>query len=111
MTQLPIEIDVNEVASLLAAGEGFLLLDCREPIEYEVARIDGAVLVPMGEIQTRVNEIESERDRRVVVYCHHGRRSLMVANWLRSNGFSGAQSMAGGIDAWSDQIDTTVPKY
>ena len=109
--QLPIEIDVNEVASLRASGECFLLLDCREPIEFEVASIDGAVLVPMGEIQSRVNEIEEHRDGRVVVYCHHGRRSLMVANWLRSNGYSGAQSMAGGIDQWSDQIDASVPKY
>ena len=109
--QVPIEISVREVASLRASNEEFLLLDCREPIEYEVASIDGAVLIPMGEIQSRVGELESYRDTRVVVHCHHGRRSLMVADWLRSNGFSGAQSMAGGIEAWSDEVDTSVPKY
>lgn len=105
-----LEIDVNSVRELLQQ-EAIMLLDCREPAEWEAARISGATLIPMGEIAKRVGELPEAKDTRVVVYCHHGMRSLMVAEWLRQQGFSQTQSMAGGIDAWSVAIDPSVPRY
>ena len=65
----------------------------------------------MSEIEGRVGEIEKYRQREIVVYCHHGIRSLQVASWLRQLGFDNAQSMAGGIDRWALQIDPTLPRY
>lgn len=90
---------------------GLILLDCREPHEFETARIDGAMLVPMGEIPARLQELSEHADDRVVVYCHHGQRSLQVAMFLREQGFEDVWSMAGGIDAWSRGIDPSVPRY
>jgi rhodanese-related sulfurtransferase len=89
----------------------YLLLDCRTPEEHATARIAGAVLISMQELPTRLAEIEAWRDAPIVVHCHHGMRSLRVARWLREQGFAQAQSMAGGIDAWSETIDPTVPRY
>lgn len=88
-----------------------VLLDCREREEHAVARIDGARLIPMSELAARVGELTMPRDARFVVHCHHGGRSLRVVHWLRGQGFSHAQSMAGGIDQWSQEIDGTVPRY
>ncbi|HWL11130.1 MAG TPA: rhodanese-like domain-containing protein [Planctomicrobium sp.] len=110
-TEFPIEIDVESVAGLLAAEEEFLFLDCREESEYAATNIPGTVLLPMGELQDRIGELDQSRDSRVVVHCHHGGRSLRVARWLRQQGFAQAQSMAGGIDAWSERIDPNVPRY
>jgi rhodanese-related sulfurtransferase len=108
---LPLEVDCQTVHQMITQGASFLFLDCREQDEYEIARIEGAVLLPMSELQLRVEELESSRDARIVVHCHHGGRSLRVANWLRAQGFPNAQSMAGGIDAWSLEIDPDVPRY
>lgn len=111
MTTDQIEIDVHAVKALRDAGEAFLLLDCREPDENALAKIDGAVLIPMQQIPERLAEIEAWRDRRIVVHCHHGGRSLRVTRFLRGNGFEMAQNMAGGIDAWTLEIDPSVPRY
>ena len=108
---LPIEIDCESVQSLQAGAEPFLLLDCREQDEYETARIEGASLLPMSELQKRLDELQNHRESRIVVHCHHGGRSLRVANWLRGQGYLQAQSMAGGIDAWALRIDSSVPRY
>ena len=109
MTQNPeIEIDVQQVSTLLdqhAAAE-FLLLDCRETSEYETCKISGSTLIPMNDVEARLSELEGWKDKPLVVHCHHGMRSLRVANFLRANGFPQAQSMAGGIEAWSVEIDT-----
>jgi rhodanese-related sulfurtransferase len=87
-----------------------LLLDVREPWEAETASISGATLIPMGEITSRAHT-ELDPDQPIVVYCHHGARSLSVTMWLRGQGFEHAQSLAGGIDNWSRTIDPTVPRY
>ena len=108
---LPIEIDVVSVSTLLSDGEKFFLLDCREPDEHATASIPGATLVPMSQLRERIGELEPHRDSRVVVHCHHGGRSLQVADFLRRAGFEKTQSMAGGIDQWSQQIDPAVPRY
>lgn len=106
-----LELDVQKVHAMRQAGDPFLLLDCREPFEFETAAIEGATLIPMHEIPGRLAEIEPHSDGHVVVMCHHGVRSLQVTLALRQAGFAKAYSMAGGIDAWSQQIDPSVPKY
>ena len=87
-----------------------VLLDVREPWEVSVARLPNSVLMPMGEVPSRAHQ-ELDPDDHIVVLCHHGQRSLNVAMWLRGQGFERAQSLAGGIDAWSRIIDPTTPKY
>lgn len=111
MPDQPLEIDVEMLRDKLAAGDDFLLLDCREREEYAVVRLDPAVLIPMSELASRVSELEPHRDREVVVYCHHGGRSLRVAMWLRQRGFARAGSLAGGIDRWAERIDPSLPRY
>jgi rhodanese-related sulfurtransferase len=108
---LPFDIDVRSVKQLLDAGELALLLDCREPSEHATARIDRALLMPMKTIPSRLAELEPYRQRRIVVHCHHGGRSARVTAWLRQQGFASVQNMAGGIDAWSLEVDPTVPRY
>jgi rhodanese-related sulfurtransferase len=103
-----LEIDPQSLRKLLDAKQPFFFLDCREPEEYEIARIDGATLIPMSEIQRRLDEVPKTRP--VVVYCHHGMRSMNVALWLRTNAVE-ARSLAGGIDRWSEEIDPNVPRY
>jgi adenylyltransferase/sulfurtransferase len=88
-----------------------LLLDCRTAEEHAIARIEGALLIPMQEIAERLAEFEAWRDKPIIVHCHHGVRSLRVTHFLRDKGFSQAQSMKGGIDAWSVEVDPSVPRY
>jgi rhodanese-related sulfurtransferase len=108
---LPLELDCRTLHSQRESGADLLLLDCREPDEWAIAKIPGATLLPMSEMADRVGELDPYRDRPIVVHCHHGGRSLRVANWLRDQGFSQAQSLAGGIDAWSVEIDPALPRY
>ena len=111
MTDNPLEISATELKALLDAGDKFLLVDCREPLETDYASIDGGRPMPMSQLAERVEELEPCRTGRIVFYCHHGIRSLQVVHWLRQQGFARAQSMAGGIDVWSQQVDTAVPRY
>lgn len=109
---LPFEIDVHSVRKLLESGDaGFLLLDCREPGEHATCRIAGSKLMPMKTIPSRLDELEPYRQGRMVVHCHHGGRSARVTQWLRQQGFANVQNMTGGIDAWSLEVDSTVPRY
>jgi rhodanese-related sulfurtransferase len=107
---MELEISPQVYAALRATENAPLLLDCREPMEYELARIEGSVLMPMGDIPSRAHQ-ELDPDQRIVVVCHHGQRSLNVTMWLRQQGFEQAQSLAGGIDAWSCSIDPAMPRY
>ncbi len=111
MTDLPIEISVDDTQQLVESDSAVLLLDCRNPDEFKFVHLPNATLIPMDEITTRSEELTKSEADRIVVYCHMGVRSRMVTQWLRENGFPAAQSMAGGIDAWSVQIDTTLPRY
>jgi rhodanese-related sulfurtransferase len=104
------EIAAEEVKSKIDAGESLTLLDVREPWEFETARIEGAKLMPMGDVPSRAHQ-ELDPEDRVIVVCHHGVRSLNVTAWLRQQGFDKAQSMRGGIDAWSRRVDGKVPMY
>lgn len=97
-----------------AAEDRPLLLDCRRPDEWALCRIEGATLVPMDQVGGRLDDVEDAaggRDRPIIVYCHHGRRSLTVTARLREAGFTDVKSMAGGIDLWSMDIDPSVPRY
>lgn len=111
MSDLPLEVTCGDTKRRLDAGEELMLLDCREENEFAIGVIAGAVLLPMSQLQARVGELAPHRDAPIVVYCHHGMRSAQVANWLRAQGFSAVQSMAGGIDQWSEAIDPGVPRY
>jgi rhodanese-related sulfurtransferase len=104
------EINPEEVKAKLDAGDVFTLLDVREPWEFETAWITGAKLMPMGDVPSRANQ-ELDPEENIVVLCHHGVRSMNVTAWLRQQGFEKAQSMRGGIDAWSRRVDGKVPKY
>jgi rhodanese-related sulfurtransferase len=104
------EIDAESVQKMSKQGESFTLLDVRELWEFETASIEGAKLMPMGDVPSRANQ-ELDPEDRIVVYCHHGVRSMNVTAWLRQQGFEKAQSMAGGIDAWSRRVDPKVPLY
>lgn len=105
-----LEVTTAELAQMRSDAE-LLLLDCREPDEYAIARIDGSRLIPMQEIPARLEELEAWREKPLVVHCHHGVRSMRVVTFLRSKGFGTAQSLAGGIEAWSVEIDAEVPRY
>lgn len=109
--ETPLELTCLQVQEKLQAGEAFGFIDCREPGEYETARIDGATLLPMSELADRVTELEPYKSGLLVIHCHHGGRSLRVARWLRQQGYPHAVSMAGGIDDWSQSIDPSVPRY
>ena len=107
-----LEINVLEVKRKLDAAEAIVLLDCREQFEYDLCRIHGAELIPMNTIPQRLADVERLAGRgQLVVYCHHGVRSLNVANWLRQQGVDNVVSLTGGIDSWSLQVDPLVPRY
>ena len=106
---LDYEISPTDTAALLKDGKA-RLIDVREPWEFATAKIDGSVLIPMGDVPSRAHQ-ELDPDERIVVLCHHGARSLNVTVWLRNQGFENAQSLRGGIEAWSGEVDATVPRY
>jgi sulfur-carrier protein adenylyltransferase/sulfurtransferase len=101
-------ISVRELKRRMDAQEKFLLIDVREPFEYEIAKIDGAKLIPFGEISDRANEIENGE---IVVHCHSGVRSAQAVELLRKAGLTNVYNLEGGIDAWSEEIDPSVPRY
>jgi rhodanese-related sulfurtransferase len=107
---LPLEITPAEVKQRLASGEKLRLIDVREPFEFQQAHIDGSELIPMRSVPQALPTLEAE-DAPLIVFCHHGMRSLQVVSWLREQGVEQCVSMAGGIDRWSLEIDSTVPRY
>ncbi len=103
------EIDVQTLQRKLASDEAAFLLDVREPFEFELARIEGANLIPLGQLPTRVDELDREKE--ILVLCHTGMRSARAAEFLLAAGFTKVANVAGGIDAWSEEIDPDVPRY
>jgi len=99
------------LAEKLQNNEAVYLLDVRLPWEHETAALPNSMLIPLHELSSRVDEVEVEKSAFVVVYCHHGVRSLSGAAILENAGFQNVVSLAGGIDLWSDVVDPKVPKY
>jgi adenylyltransferase/sulfurtransferase len=108
---VPMEVDCRGVKQRLDAGDDLVLVDCRESDEHEIVHLAAARLLPMSQLMVRVGELEDARGRPLVVFCHHGGRSMRVATWLRQQGFEQAQSMSGGIDRWAEEIDKSLKRY
>ncbi len=109
-----LEISVPETAARHAAGLptiDFVLIDIRESDELEIARIDGAVHIPMGDLPSRINEMDVDEDTVIALLCRSGRRSLDATLYLHEQGLGGARSVAGGILWWSDRLDPSLQKY
>ncbi len=104
------ELSPQEVAEKLKHGPGrVLLLDVREPDERELAAIEPSLHIPMRDVPQRLSELPKERE--VVVYCHSGTRSAMIAAFLEGKGYPNVANLSGGIDAWSRKVDPKVPRY
>lgn len=108
-TMLSLEITATEAAELLK-GKLARVVDVREPWEFAKTSIEGSLLMPMGEVASRANQ-ELDPDERLLVVCHHGVRSMSVTVWMRNQGFDQAQSVRGGIDAWSREVDAALARY
>jgi rhodanese-related sulfurtransferase len=103
-------LSTNDVQAMRARGERFQLIDVREPAEYAIARIEGAELKPLSQIQDWIGTLS--RDEPIVFFCHHGGRSQQVAMFLsNTHNFTNTANMVGGIEEWSLRIDPTVPRY
>jgi len=103
------QISAKEVNERLGRGDKLLLVDVREQWEYDLSKIPGAKLIPLGTLPANLNTLLDADE--VICYCHHGMRSLDAAVWLRQQGVESAKSMAGGIDRWSVEVDPQVPRY
>jgi rhodanese-related sulfurtransferase len=109
---LPVEISGQEAQRLLAEkGANLRLIDVRDPEEYAVCRLPGAQLISLQVLPAEAPIKLPEKDADILLYCHHGMRSLRAAEYMRSVGYPNARSIAGGIDQWSREIDATIPRY
>lgn len=104
------QMSVQQLRAALDAGEDLVLLDVREAVELQLASLPGALHIPMGQVTARMIT-DLDPDRRIVVMCHHGIRSWQVALYLHGMDFADVHNLAGGIDAWSREIDPSVPRY
>jgi rhodanese-related sulfurtransferase len=104
-----LQISAKEVNERLGRGDKLLLVDVREQWEYDLSKIPGAKLIPLGTLPANLNTLRDADE--VICYCHHGMRSLDAAVWLRQQGVESAKSMAGGIERWSAEVDPQVPRY
>ena len=102
------EISVQDLNRRLEKGEDIFLLDVREPCEFKIANLRGR-LIPLGQLLENVDELD--RSREIVVYCHHGTRSGVAVQFLKNQGFDRVLNLTGGIDQWSREIDSKVPRY
>jgi len=103
------QISAKEVNERVGRGDKLLLVDVREQWEYDLSKIPGAKLIPLGALPANLNTLRAADE--VICYCHHGMRSLDAAVWLRQQGVESAKSMAGGIERWSVEVDPQVPRY
>ncbi len=102
-------ITPRELKDRFDKGDTPFLLDVREPWEYNLAKIDGSQLIPLGTLPQALANLD--RNAEIVAYCHHGMRSADAAGFLLQQGFISVKNLVGGIDAWSVQVDSTVPRY
>lgn len=112
MADVPLESSVHEAQKRIAAeGSNLRVIDVRDPEEFQLCRLPGAVLISLGELPATAAQRLPDKEAELLVYCHHGMRSLQAVNHLRSLGYAKAQSMAGGIEKWSLEIDPGTPRY
>lgn len=105
------QISPRELAQRLENGHPFRLIDVRQAWENQLAALPGSLLIPLGELPSRCRELPADPQTMLVVYCHHGVRSQSAAAYLERAGFHNVHSLAGGIDAWSCEVDPSVPRY
>jgi len=106
------EISVGQLKAILDSGDPPIrLVDCREEDEWQLCRIEGAALTPLSNFADQISGWDVADLRAIIVYCHHGMRSLQATQFLRAKGHAQTFSLAGGIDAWSTKIDPTVSRY
>src|ERR1044072_3861624 len=108
---MPQEIAPRELARRLINGHAVRLIDVRQPWENEKASLPDSILIPLNELPQRTEEVGRDTDAFVVVYCHHGIRSLSAVAYLERLGLQNVYSLAGGIDAWSCEVDPAIPRY
>ncbi len=109
---LPLEVTPEEVKRRLDAREPLHLVDVREPAEFALCHIEGAQPVPLASIPAALKSLRDKAaSATVILFCHHGIRSLQAASWLRGQGLPACQSMQGGIHRWSALVDPSVPQY
>ncbi len=102
-------ISPKELKKSLDNGDKLVLVDVREEWEYSLARVDGSILIPLGTLPQSLAQLN--RDSEIIAICHHGMRSADAMNFLLQQGFQKVKNLVGGIDAWSTQVDGTVPRY
>lgn len=105
------ELSVKQCKKLLDSHQPLLLIDCREAHEYAYCHLHNAILIPLSTFVQKSETAFSDPQEPAIIYCHHGVRSLHAVNHLREQGFSNTFSMQGGIDAWSLEIDPSIPRY
>ena len=103
------EISATEAAKLRNSEEAIVLLDVREHTELEICRIEGALHIPMGQVPA--NHESLPRDKKLIVFCHHGMRSLNVVQYLEAQGFENAINLGGGIHAWANDVESEMARY
>lgn len=108
---MSLEISPRALAQLIENGRAVRLVDVRQPWEHQTARLEDSLLIPLGELDRRAAEVPADPAVPVVVYCHHGIRSLSAVGYLHRLGLLHARSLAGGIDAWSCEVDPSIPRY
>jgi rhodanese-related sulfurtransferase len=109
---MPFEVTPQAAKERLNGTKQATLIDVREPVEFALAHIGGAELIPMGSIPAELQKLEGLSDSGdLLILCHHGVRSLQVALWLRARGIENCYSVAGGIDRWSCEVDPSIPRY
>jgi len=102
-------ISPKELRTRLDKGDKLVLVDVREEWEYSLAKLDDSILIPLATLPQSLNRLN--RDSEIIAICHHGMRSADATNFLLQQGFSNVKNLVGGIDAWSVQVDGTVPRY
>jgi rhodanese-related sulfurtransferase len=107
----PLEITPAQAAEALQTAGQWRLVDCREEHEHALCRIEGAQLLPLSRWGELAADAFAASEERILIYCHHGMRSLRAAKFLSERGFANVRSLTGGIDAWSRQVDPSVPRY
>src|SRR5438309_7549993 len=105
------QITARDLANQFANGQQVVLIDVRQPWENQLAALPNSLLIPLNDLAQRSKEIAADAPVMIVVYCHHGIRSLSAGTFLERVGFSNVHSLSGGIDAWSCEVDPTVPRY